>query len=95
MINPGNFRFKFPCVHRVVHPSKNLSIKYHEQKFYIKFAFLGQHLTGLSFEKFKNLVFGVLTEISISVLNQLNDLLFFIAIYSPKGDNKHPPEMRN
>ena len=41
VINPGVFRFKFPGVHRVVHHSENDSIKYHEQKFCIKFAFQG------------------------------------------------------
>ena len=41
VINPGVFRFKFPGVHRVVHHWENHSIKYHEQKFCIKFAFHG------------------------------------------------------
>ena len=31
----------YPGVHRVVHHSENLSIKYHQQKFYLKFAFSG------------------------------------------------------
>ena len=60
-----------PGVHRVVLHSENLSVKYQEQKFYIKFAFSEHHLTGLSIEKFKNSVFGVLIKISILVLNQL------------------------
>ena len=77
-INPGVFRFKLPKVHRVVHHSKNLSIKYHEQNFCIRFAFLGQHLTGLSIGKFKNLVSGVLMKISISVLNQLINQQFIL-----------------
>ena len=70
-INPGDFRFKLPRVHRGVYHSENFSIKYHEQKFCIKFAFSWQHLTGLSIGLFKNLVFWVLIKISISVLNQL------------------------
>ena len=41
MINLGVFRFKFPGVHIVVHHSENDSMKYHEQKFCIKFAFQG------------------------------------------------------
>ena len=39
VINPAVFRFKFPGVHRVVNYSENHSVKYHEQKFHIKFAF--------------------------------------------------------
>ena len=41
MINLGVFRFKFPGAHIVVHHSENDSMKYHEQKFCIKFAFQG------------------------------------------------------
>ena len=44
-----------------VHHPDNLSIKYHEQTlFCIKFAFSGQHETGISIEKcFKKSVFEV------------------------------------
>ena len=76
--NLGVFRFKLPKVHRVVHHSKDLSIKYHEQKFCIRFAFFGQHLTRLSIGKFKNLISGVLMKISISVLNQLINQQFIL-----------------
>ena len=69
-------------VHRVLHHSKNLFIKYHYQKFYIKFAFSGQHLTRLSIEKFKNSVFGVLIKISVSVLNQPKTQQFITCCYS-------------
>ena len=72
----------------------NLSIKYHDQKFYIKVAFSGQHWTGLSIEKFKNSVFGVLLKISFSLLNQLKKttiyyLLLLLAFYSPKNNESH------
>ena len=40
------------CTEWVHHPD-NLSIKYHEQKFCIKFAFSGQHWTGISIRKCK------------------------------------------
>ena len=51
-INLGDFRFSnYPVVHRVVHDPVNFSIKYHEQKFYIKFDFSGHNLTGLSIKK--------------------------------------------
>ena len=61
----------------------------------IKFAFSGQHWTGLSIEKCKNSVSAVLIKKSISVLNfstesakktSIYGLLFFIAISSPKND---------
>ena len=87
-----------------MHHSENLSIKYHEQKFCIKFAFSGQHWTGLFTENCKNSVFGDLIKVSISVLNfstgsakktTIYDLLFLFETYSPKNDNKHPSEMRN
>ena len=42
-INTGVFRIKLPGVAEWVHHPENLSIKYHEQKFCIKFAFLLQH----------------------------------------------------
>ena len=47
---------------------------------------------------------GSLIKISISVQNfstesaeksTIYNLLFLVAIYSPKNDNKHPSEMRN
>ena len=63
-------------MHRVVYLSNNPSIKYHEQKFYIKVAFSGQHWTGLSIEKIENSVFEVLLKISFSVLNQLRNQQF-------------------
>ena len=56
---------------------------------------------GLFIKKSEKFQFsGYLMKISISVLNQvkrtiIHDLLFLIAIYSPKNDNKHPSEMRN
>ena len=56
-------------MHRVVHHSEHLFIKYHEQKFCMKFAFSGQHWTGLSMEKCKNSIFGVLIKVSILALN--------------------------
>ena len=39
IITPRVFRFKFAGVERVVHHSENNSIKCHEQKLCIKFAF--------------------------------------------------------
>ena len=56
---------------------------------------------GLFIKKSEKFQFsGYLMKISISVLNQvkrtiIHDLLFLIAIYAPKNDNKHPSEMRN
>ena len=53
---------------------------------------------------FKNLVFEVLRKVSTTVLNfsaesakktRIYNLLFLIATYSPKNDNKHPSETRN
>ena len=83
-------------MHRMVHHSENLFIKYHEQTICRKFAFSGQHWTGIFIKKCKNSVFGVPIKISISALNfstesvkkpTINDLLFLIVIYSPKTDN--------
>ena len=92
-------------VHRMEHHSKILSIKYHEQKFCIKFPFSGQRWTKLSIEKSKEFQFlGCLLKISNSILNFntdaaktsiIYDLLFLIATYFPKNDNKHPSEMWN
>ena len=103
--NTGVLDSNYSGVHRVVHHSENLSIKYYEQKCYIKFAFSGQHWTRLSMEKCKkNQFLGCLIKTSISVLNSNNesakkptvyDLLFLIAIYYPKNQNKRPSDMRN
>ena len=66
VINPTNTgvsRFKLPGGAQSGEPlRKSLPIKYHEQKFFIKSAFSGQHWTGLSMEKSKNSVLGVLVE---------------------------------
>ena len=70
------------------------TIKYHVQKFYVKIAFWGQHLTGLSIEKFKNSVFVVLKKKSAKKPT-IYDSLFLIAIYSPINDDRHPSEMSN
>ena len=43
VFNPEIFRLKFLGVHRMLHHSKNRAIKYHEQKFCIKFAFPAYH----------------------------------------------------
>ena len=93
VFKPGVFRFNHP-------------IKYHEQKFCIKFAFQGsiEKCIEKSIENCKTSVFGLSTKMSIPVLNfstesakelTLYGLLFLIAIYSPKNDNKHSSEMRN
>ena len=58
--NPTNPEFldsNYPGVHRVVHNSENLSIKYHEQKFCIKSEVSGQHWTGMPIEKCKKYQF--------------------------------------
>ena len=102
--NTGAFKFKLPRGAQSGALVENLSIKYHEQKFCIKFACSGQYWTGKSIEKCKNPVFGVLIKITIWVLNFITEsakkpkvyhLLFFTAIYSPKNDNKHPSKKRN
>ena len=75
VINPGVFRFKFPSVHsRVVHHSENHSIKYHEQKCWIKFAFQGS-IEQYYIKTCENSVFGMSKSVNssifwISVLNQ-------------------------
>ena len=87
-----------------MHHSENLFIKYHEQRFSIKFAFSGQHWTRLSIKECKKIQFLGCLKISISVVKfstesanerKIYDLLLLIAIYSPKNDNKHPSKMRN
>ena len=56
-------------VHRVMHYSENLSIKYHDQNFYIKTAFLGKYWTGQTIDECEKVSFwGNLIKISISVL---------------------------
>ena len=56
-------------VHRVMHYSENLSIKYHDQNFYIKTATSGQHWTGQTIgECEKSSFWGNLIKISILVL---------------------------
>ena len=92
-------------MHRVVYHSDNLSIKYYEQKFCIKFAFSGLHCAGLPIEKYKKIQsLRCLIKISISVLNfstestkktTIYDFLFLIVLYSSQNYNKHPSEMRN
>ena len=67
-MNPGVFRFKLSGKHKVVHHSENHSIKYHEQKFCIKFAFQGSVEQGY-LSKYANSVFEVSIKMSISVLN--------------------------
>ena len=53
-----------------MHNPDNLPIKYHEQKFCIKFAFSGRHWTEISTKKFKKFqLFMCLIKIWISVLN--------------------------
>ena len=91
------------CTEWVHHP-ENFSIKYHEQKFCIKFAFSGKHWAGLFTEKCKNFQFlGCLIKFEywISVSESAKkpttyDLLFLIvALYSSKNDNKYPSGMKN
>ena len=89
----------------MVHHSKNRAIKYHEQKFCIKFAFeriIEQYESSI--ESCENSVFWGSIKMSIPALNfsaesakklTLHDLLSLIAIYSPNNDNKHPSKMRN
>ena len=90
---------------RVVQHSENHSIKYHEQKFCIKFTFQGIIQQDYLLKR-ENSIFGMSVKMSIPVLNfstesakelTLYDLLFLIAIYSPNinSDNKNPSEMRN
>ena len=89
----------------MLHHLEYIFIKYHEQKFSIKFAFSGKHWTRLCIEQCKKIQFlGCLIKISNSGLNfstesarerTVYDLLFLIVIYSPKNDNKHPSKMRN
>ena len=53
-----------------MHYSENLSINYHDQNFYIKTAFLGQHWTGQTIDECEKVSFcGNLTKISISALS--------------------------
>ena len=49
----------FSGEHKVMHHAENLSIKYYEQKFYIKFAFSWQDWIGPSIEKCKKITFWV------------------------------------
>ena len=84
----------YPRLHVVVHHLENLSIKYYQQKFCIRFAFPSQHWTELSIEKFlKNQFLEGLR------LNQLKTWLaiscYLLLAYSPKKDNKHPSEIIN
>ena len=52
-------------VHKVMHYSENLSIKYHDQNFYIKTACSGQHWTGQTIDECKKVSFwGNLIKIS-------------------------------
>ena len=60
--------------HRVMHHSENLSIKYHDQNFYIKTAFSGQHWTGQIGKCEKVSFRGNLIKISISEVWALNRL---------------------
>ena len=43
--------------HRVMHYSENLSIKYHDQNFYIKTAFSGPHWTEQTIDECKKVSF--------------------------------------
>ena len=55
-------------VHRVMYCSENLSIKYHDQNFYIKTS-SGQHWTGQTIAECEKISFwGNLIKMSISVL---------------------------
>ena len=66
---------KYPgAVHRVMQYSENLSIKYHDQNFYIKTAFSGQHWTGQIGKCEKVSFRGNLIKISISEVWALNRL---------------------
>ena len=65
----GVFRIKLPGGAQNSYTIQKIFIRYHEQKFCIKFAFSVQHWTGLSIEKYKTSVFGVLIKVLISVLN--------------------------
>ena len=83
--NPANFQqltswsfqiLKVPReVHRVMHYSENLSIKYHDQNFYIKTAFSGKHWTGQTIDECEKVSFwGNLIKTSISVLRLSTEL---------------------
>ena len=96
--------FLDPFYPEMLHHSENLSIKYHEQKFLSTLLFQGSIEQGYQSNNVKNSVLGCLIKTSISALNfstesakerTINDLLFLIAIYSPKNDNRHPSKMRN
>ena len=88
----------------MVHNSENHPIKYHEQKFCIKFAFPGSIDQEYLSKHVKIQFLGVSIKMSIPVLDfstesakelTLYDLLFLIAIYSLNNDNRHPSEIRN
>ena len=66
VINPRVFRFKFPSVHRVVHHSENHSIKYHEQKCWVKFAFQGS-IEQDYIKTCENSVFGMSKSVNSSI----------------------------
>ena len=87
----------------MVHHSESLSIKYNDQKFCIKIEqdieqdCLSQNMKKIQFK-------GCFIKIWISVLDFISewaiepatyDLLFLIAIYFSKNNNKHPFEIRN
>ena len=103
VINSGVFRFKFPAVHGVVQHSENHSIKHHEQKFRIKFAFQSSIEQTLYRNMWKLSFWGINKNVNSSTEFQywisknltLYDLLFLIAIYSPNSYNKHHSEMIN
>ena len=67
----------YPEVLRVLHHWENIFIKYLEQKFSIKFAFLGQHWTLLSIKHCKKIkIFSTQSAKKPTIY----DLLFFISL---------------
>ena len=100
VINPGVFRSNSLVCTEWYNIIPLNSIKYHEQKFCIKFVFQSsiEQTLYLYIQICENSVFGVSIKIPIPVLNfsiesakklTLYDLLFLVVIYSPNSDNKH------
>ena len=71
----------------MVHHIDIFFTKYHDQKFYIKTAFPGQHWTGISIAKFCK--YKIIESAKVPAIY---GLLFLIATYSPINDNKHSSE---
>ena len=80
-------------VQKVLHYSENLSFQYHGQTLLHKIRSLRAALNRTIYKKSEKLQFwGYLTNISISLLNQLNNQQFMTC---NSFSNYHLPEMRN